>query len=156
MVILLWAIGVLGACIAVILNAILSAKKDKDLTFVDHSSRFINRAIFALICSLIGLCFVFLYLRDNAYHYQAIDLIFNCLMYLFFLMVALGFLFSLVFDYVKNILEGKDADYIGNTATFDILARFLFKRASVYNWIKIIAFCFFILFNYLVTFHLYE
>lgn len=154
--ILLWAIGVIVACIAVICYAIVNAKLDKGLKFIDHSERFINRMVFAQVCSLAAVCFSFEHMRINASQYEMIDLVINIGLFIVFLMVALGFLFSLVFDNYKNFIEGKDVNYIGNTATFDILARFLFKRASVYNWIKIIAFCFFILFNYLVTFHLYE
>jgi len=154
--ILLWAIGVIVACVGIIWNAILSAKKDKDLKFVDHSERFINRMVFAQIMSLVAMCFSFEHMRANAMQYQMIDLVTNIVLYIVFLMVALGFLFSLVFDNYKNYIEGKDPQYIGNTAFFDKLAKSLFKKASTYNWIKMIAFCFFLLFNYLITFHLYE
>lgn len=154
--ILLWAIGVIVACVAVICYAIVNAKIDKDLKFVDHSERFINRMVFAQICSLVAVCFSFEHMRVNASQYEMIDLITNIGLYIIFLMVALGFLFSLIFDNYKNHIEGKAPQYIGETANFDKLAKLLFKKASTYNWIKIIAFCFFLLFNYLITFHLYE
>ncbi len=154
--ILLWAIGVIVACIAVICYATVNAKIDKDLKFIDHSKRFINRMVFAQVCSLVAVCFSFEYMRINAIQYERIDLFINIGLFIVFLMVALGFLFSLVFDNYKNFIEGKDPQYIGETSNFDKLAKLLFKKATIYNWIKIIAFCFFILFNYLVTFHLYE
>lgn len=154
--ILLWAIGVIVACVAVICYAIVNAKIDKDQKFIDHSERFIERMVFAVVCSLVGMCFSFEHMRVNASQYQMIDLVVNIGLYIIFLMVALGFLFSLIFDNYKNHIEGKDPQYIGNTSNFDKLARLLFKKASTYNWIKIIAFCFFLLFNYLITFHLYE
>lgn len=154
--ILLWAIGVIVACGGIICNAVLSAKKDKDLKFVDHSERFIKRMVFAQIMSLVAVCFSFEHMRLNAMQYQMIDLVTNIVLYIVFLMVALGFLFSLVFDNYKSKLELKDHEYIGNTAFFDKLARVLFKKDSIYDLIKIIGFCFFLLFNYLITFHLYE
>jgi len=154
--ILLWSIGVIVACVGIIWNAILSAKKDKDLKFVDHSERFINRMVFAQIMSLVAMCFSFEHMRVNAMQYEMIDLFINIVLYIVFLMVALGFLFSLVFDNYKSKLELKDSEYIGNTAFLDKVARFLFKKDSFYDLIKIIGFCFFLLFNFLVTFYLYE
>lgn len=76
------------------------ASYDLDKQFVDHSSRFIFRIMVTLILAFIGADTIWIYF-SNA------------------MLVGSGF--YLCFDYMLNILEKRDWNYIGTTAKTDQL-----------------------------------
>jgi len=79
--------------IVIFLFTILSAWYDNGKRFVDHTPRFIFRAI------VVGLISYFT--NTNIFFNAAI--------------------FYILFDYTLNILEGRDWNYLGKTAKIDIL-----------------------------------
>ena len=78
---------------------LLSALYDNDKRFINHTSRFIFRAIVVAIIS----------------YFEIGEFIFN-----FAINIAI---FYLLFDYTLNILEGRKWNYVGETAQVDLFWR---------------------------------
>lgn len=88
----------------VLLFTILSAIYDSGKRFQDHSSRFIFRAVVILLISFFEMPVII-----GMYKPTLFQFIFN---------ISVFYLF---FDYVLNIIEGREWNYIGTTAKIDIL-----------------------------------
>ncbi|HMT68800.1 MAG TPA: hypothetical protein PKD16_01490 [Saprospiraceae bacterium] len=82
----------------ILVFTLLSAIYDKGKRFEDHKLRFIFRAVIVALISLIG--------ADSMYEY-IVNFAFNTA------------IFYALFDYILNILECRDWNYIGSTATID-------------------------------------
>jgi hypothetical protein len=83
--------------IATIIFTLLSALYDNGKRFINHTPRFIFRAIVVAIISYFGSDkFIFNFVVNTA-------------------------IFYLLFDYTLNILEGRKWNYTGNTAKWDIV-----------------------------------
>jgi hypothetical protein len=84
---------------------LLSAIYDNGKRFEDHSGRFIFRAIVVALISL----------------YERSELLLD-LVYIQTFAINTA-IFYLIFDYTLNILEGREWNYIGQTAKIDMLWR---------------------------------
>ena len=89
----------------VLLFTILSAIYDNGKRFQDHSSRFIFRAVVILLISFFEMPVIII----GIYKPTLFQFIFN---------ISVFYLF---FDYILNILENREWNYIGTTAIIDIL-----------------------------------